>query len=241
MDDERGDDTPPEPQHSPAGPARNPAQYAVNAGPAGTQGALSVAQRLRGNRGRGNPVSAHDPTPADGECSTTGWRFDNSRVLGTMTGSRGRPAAARVGGEEVRMRGAGFHASLVLYLPRDVAGVRLVRLVTDTALQALDVSDACRYEIAVALTEACGNVIAHAQLTDEYQVTITIADHACVIEVTDSGVGFTPPDPPARPDHTAQSGRGLFIIAQLTDQFQLDSHPHRGTTVRFTKHLAYTQ
>jgi serine/threonine-protein kinase RsbW len=138
------------------------------------------------------------------------------------------------------MRAAGFHATLVLCLPREVAGVRLIRQVTDTALAALEVTTACRHEIAVALTEACSNVIAHAQHTDEYEVTVTIAEHRCVIEVTDSGSGFTPPDPPTRPAHTAQSGRGLFMIAQLSDQFELDSDPRRGTSLRFAKHLTYT-
>lgn len=83
--------------------------------------------------------------------------------------------------------------------------------------------------------------MAPAQHTDEYEVTVTTtADHRCVIEVTDSGIAFTPPDPLTRPAHTAQSGRGLFMIAQLSDQFELDSDPRRGTNVRFAKRLTYT-
>lgn len=70
-------------------------------------------------------------------------------------------------------------AALAVYLARLVPalGLRLIRQVMDTALAALEVTAACRHEIAVALTEACSNVVAHAQHTDDYEVTVTIADH----------------------------------------------------------------
>jgi serine/threonine-protein kinase RsbW len=83
-----------------------------------------------------------------------------------------------------------FQVTLAVCLPRDATGIRLVRWVTETALSALTVAGGCREEIAVVLTEACANVVAHARNSDQYEVTVRIADGLCVIEVTDTGAGF---------------------------------------------------
>jgi serine/threonine-protein kinase RsbW len=82
--------------------------------------------------------------------------------------------------------------------------------------------------------------VTHARDTDAYEVTVKIADQVCVIEVTDSGAGFVPPGQPRMPPDGAVSGRGLYLIAQLSDDFELTSDPAKGTTVRFAKRLTYT-
>jgi serine/threonine-protein kinase RsbW len=138
------------------------------------------------------------------------------------------------------MSAAGIQVSLALRLPRDVAGLKLVRAVTDPMLAAFGVTAACRQDIAVALVEACGNAIRHASYTDEYHVTMTVSDGMCAFEVTDSGVGFLVNAPPIATPADAVSGRGLFVIAQLADRFEVDSQPGRGTTIRVTKGLDFT-
>jgi serine/threonine-protein kinase RsbW len=134
----------------------------------------------------------------------------------------------------------GVQASMTLCLPRDVAGLQLVRSITDQALAAYGVTAECRQDIAVALGEACGNAIRHARTSDEYQVTVGIADGTCLFEVTDSGPGFVVEGPPTQPPGNAPSGRGLYLIAQFADRFDVDSRPGRGTRVRFAKRLQYT-
>jgi serine/threonine-protein kinase RsbW len=139
------------------------------------------------------------------------------------------------------MTASGFRVSLTVCLPSDSAGIRLVRQVMDNALVVLGVTAACRGEIAVALTEACDNVVAHARFTEQYEVTVKIAGEVCMIDVTDTGVGFVPPHRSfALPPVEAESGRGLYLIAALTDRFELQSQPGHGTTVRFAKQLSFT-
>ncbi|HZN73714.1 MAG TPA: ATP-binding protein [Micromonosporaceae bacterium] len=65
-----------------------------------------------------------------------------------------------------------FQMTLAVCLPRDTAGIRLVRRVTETALT---VAEQCREQIAVVLTEACTNVVAHARNSDQYDVAVRIA------------------------------------------------------------------
>jgi serine/threonine-protein kinase RsbW len=134
----------------------------------------------------------------------------------------------------------GVRTSVTLRLPRDTAGLQLVRMITDQALAAHGAAAECRQDIAVALAEACGNAIRHARTSDEYTVTVGIADGVCQFEVTDTGPGFVVAGPPTLPAGNAPSGRGLYLIAQFADRFEVDSHPGRGTTVRFAKQLQYT-
>jgi len=130
--------------------------------------------------------------------------------------------------------------SMTLRLPRDVAGLHLVRAVTDPVLAGCGVTPACRHDIAVALTEACGNAVVHAESVDEYQMSIKVADGLCVVEVSDAGIGFEWDGRPSRPSLTAVSGRGLYIISQYTDHLHVDTLPGRRTTVRFIKKLEFT-
>src|ERR1700759_2527233 len=72
---------------------------------------------------------------------------------------------------------------MVLYLPRDAASVPVSRQVLDGCLQTLGVSPDTRTDIALALSEACANVIQHADPADEYEVLATASNGRCVIEV----------------------------------------------------------
>ncbi|HZN73713.1 MAG TPA: ATP-binding protein [Micromonosporaceae bacterium] len=63
-----------------------------------------------------------------------------------------------------------------------------------------------------------------------------------MIEVTDTGAGFAPAaGPPGLPAQAAESGRGLYVIAALSDRFEVISQPGRGATVRFAKRPSYTR
>jgi serine/threonine-protein kinase RsbW len=125
-----------------------------------------------------------------------------------------------------------------LRVPRDVASLALVRGIADQTLRAAGVTADCRYDIASALTEACGNAVRHATTARDYGVTVTVTGKVCTVEVADEGVGFTATGAPVRPSPSAPTGRGLYLIAQLADHVEVDAVPGGGTTVRFVKKLS---
>src|SRR6201996_9834662 len=80
----------------------------------------------------------------------------------------------------------GVEIQLVLYLPRDVASVPVSRQVLDSCLETLGVAPDTRADIALALTEACANVVQHAGLGEEYEVQVSAKTRRCAIEVVNT-------------------------------------------------------
>jgi serine/threonine-protein kinase RsbW len=135
----------------------------------------------------------------------------------------------------------GVEIKMVLYLPRDAASVPVSRQVLDGCLETLGVAPDTRNDIALALSEACANVIRHAGPGDEYEVLARARNGQCVIEVVNTGDGgaggiVLNSDPvPA----TAEYGRGLKIIDAVVDNLQLTGNGREGTTVHFEKKLEW--
>jgi len=136
---------------------------------------------------------------------------------------------------------------MVLFMPRDAASVPVSRQVLDSCLETLGVTPDTRTDIALALGEACANVVQHAGPGFEYEVLATARDGRCVIEVV-STVDGTEPVPAAVAlgtgsadpvPATAEHGRGLKIIDAVTDNLQLTGDGHDGTTVHFEKALSW--
>jgi serine/threonine-protein kinase RsbW len=135
--------------------------------------------------------------------------------------------------------------NLVLHLPRDVTSVPVSRQVLDGCLETLGVTPDTRADIALALSEACANVVQHAGLGDEYQVQVSVGNGQCVIEVVNTGSGadgawadgVTLTSEPVSP--TAEHGRGLKIINAVMDNLQLTGNGCQGTTVHFEKKLEW--
>jgi serine/threonine-protein kinase RsbW len=137
---------------------------------------------------------------------------------------------------------------IVLHLPRDAASVPLCRQVLDSCLQTLGVTPDTRADIALALTEACANVILHAGPGEEYEVQVIARNRRCTVEVVntgslDGGPAMDRPDGFALADDpvpvTAEHGRGLKIIDAVADNLQLTSNERQGTTVHFEKTLEW--
>jgi serine/threonine-protein kinase RsbW len=140
----------------------------------------------------------------------------------------------------------GVEIKMVLYLPRDAASVPVSRQVLDGCLQTLGVTPDTRTDIALALSEACANVIQHAGPGDEYEVLASARRGRCVIEVVNTGTGtdggglpFAAPEEPLSP--TAEHGRGLKIIDAVVDNVRLSSNDRQGTVVHFEKALDWVQ
>lgn len=130
---------------------------------------------------------------------------------------------------------------LVLFLPRDAASVPVTRQILDNCLDTLGVVPDTRTDIALALSEACANVIQHAGPSDEYEVKARAVDGRCIIEVENTSgttLALAPAEQPVPP--MAEHGRGLSIINAVADNLQLTGNDRKGiTTVHFEKALEY--
>ncbi|HXL91476.1 MAG TPA: ATP-binding protein [Streptosporangiaceae bacterium] len=136
-----------------------------------------------------------------------------------------------------------------LHLPRDAASVPVSRQVLDACLQRLGVTPDTRADIALALGEACANVILHAGPGHEYQVLVRTRNGQCAIEVIDSGLGDDGETGKEGTDGfafngdlvaaTAENGRGLKIIDAVVDNLQLTGSKRLGTTLSFEKTLTW--
>jgi len=155
----------------------------------------------------------------------------------------------------VRPEEDGVEINMVLYLPRDTASVPVTRQVLDSCLETLGVTPDTRADIALALSEACANVVQHAGPGDEYEVRARARDGRCAIEVVNTasrddrpepdrsgtgagegdGIALTGDPVPA----TAESGRGLKIMDAVVDNLKLTGSKSEGTIVHFEKTLEW--
>ncbi len=125
-----------------------------------------------------------------------------------------------------------MHVRVELSLPRDASYVPLTRSVATAILSNLGVPDEAAGDIRVVLSEACANVVRHAEGTVDYSVSLAVGPQGCEVEVIDLGPGFDPPGPPA--DIDSEDGRGLFLMQQLMDDFQF-VRENNATRVRLVK------
>ena len=127
---------------------------------------------------------------------------------------------------------------VVLFLPRDAASVPITRQVLDGCLETLGVTADTRTDIALALSEACANVVPHAAATGESEVMARASDDRGVLEVVNTGNGAAAMALPSDPvPLTAEHGRGLKIIDAVTDNLWLTGNGT--TTVHFEKALEW--
>ena len=92
---------------------------------------------------------------------------------------------------------------MVLYLPRDAATVPVSRQVLDGCLATLGVTPDTRGDIALALTEACANVVLLAGPAEEYLVQVSARSGQCAIEVINADGGNGQPGPDGKRGRTA--------------------------------------
>jgi serine/threonine-protein kinase RsbW len=127
-----------------------------------------------------------------------------------------------------------------LDLPRETLSVPVIRRILGDTLRGLGVSDACVADILVAMSEACTNVVQHADSTSRYEVTVGIDGGQCVLKIVDRGQGFGgPTDKNVTPD--SESGRGIKIMKALVDDVSFDSRPESGTVVYLQKRLSWEE
>jgi len=130
--------------------------------------------------------------------------------------------------------------SLALTLPRDEQTVPVARHIVRNAMEQVGVEETCIYDVELALSEACTNVLLHSGPGDQFVVRLDLEDRRGLIRVIDVGHGFDSSRPPAEaPTPEAEQGRGLGLMQALVDRVDLTSRPEAGTIVTLEKVLTY--
>ncbi len=86
----------------------------------------------------------------------------------------------------------------------------------------------------LALSEACANVVRHAYREiepQELEIIIRLCPGRWIeLEISDWGHGFPHwPVEPKNPEPEAEGGRGLYIMSELSDMFEVRQHEGKNT------------
>ena len=137
----------------------------------------------------------------------------------------------------------------------ETISVPVMRRVLGDTLLGLGADDESVYDILLAATEACTNVLTHGGPgVRGYAVVTSVGAVGCEVEVADEGAGLLPragadaqPAPAQSPagelpvDQLPESGRGLAVMRACVDNVTLDSRPGRGTVVTMRKRISWPE
>jgi serine/threonine-protein kinase RsbW len=129
--------------------------------------------------------------------------------------------------------------SLALCLPREEATAGLARRAVASSLTQLGVTNECAHDIELAISEACTNVIRHAEPGKDYEVRLEVDGDLAIIRVMDTGVRFAPAEQQPSSDVLAESGRGIAIMRFLVDRLHFEVKAEAGTILHLEKKLTF--
>jgi serine/threonine-protein kinase RsbW len=130
--------------------------------------------------------------------------------------------------------------SLALTLPRDEQTVPVARHIVRNAMDQVGVDETCVYDVELALSEACTNVLLHSGPGDQYVVRLDLQDRLGMIRVIDVGHGFDSARLQAEdPLPQDERGRGLGLMQAMVDRVDLTLRSEAGTIVTLEKVLTY--
>jgi serine/threonine-protein kinase RsbW len=129
-----------------------------------------------------------------------------------------------------------------LTLPTDARLISQTRRMFSGYLAEMGVADDDVSDVALALAEACTNVMRHAFTApnQNFHLSAELRPEEVVLVVEDDGIGLPPEAEVDRgmPEPTATSGRGLQLIRELMTTVEVDTAPARpGTRVQMRKSL----
>jgi serine/threonine-protein kinase RsbW len=130
----------------------------------------------------------------------------------------------------------------------ETLSVPVMRRVLGDTLRGLGVDEESVYDLLLAATEACTNVLTHGgRPVRGYAVVTSLGAVGCQVEVADEGIGVpsagvpsveVPSELPVA--QLPESGRGLAVMRACVDNVTLDSRPGRGTVVTMRKHIRWS-
>ena len=137
-----------------------------------------------------------------------------------------------------------LEVNVSLTLPRDEMTVLVARHLCDFALQEIGVTAQCRADVALALTEACTNVVEHSTANCPYAVNIKLDEEQCSIQVVGGDSDLDLADLEQRDGRYglhAERGRGVELMHRLVDRVAFTSAPEDGVTVQMQKQLEFDE
>lgn len=129
----------------------------------------------------------------------------------------------------------------------ETLSVPVMRRVLGDTLRGLGVDEESVYDLLLAATEACTNVLQHSgREVRGYAVVTSLGAVGCQVEVADEGIGAARHETDRREPETPiaqlpESGRGLAVMRACVDNVTLDSSPGRGTVVTLRKHIRWSR
>jgi serine/threonine-protein kinase RsbW len=130
--------------------------------------------------------------------------------------------------------------TLSLTLPADEESIPVARHIVRQALAEAGVENDCTFDVELALSEACTNVLFHAGPGEAYEIRLQIDERSCELRVVDVGGGFEADSTPVQRGGE-EGGRGLGLMIALVDRVQFASRPKAGTVVSLQKALVYRE
>jgi len=128
---------------------------------------------------------------------------------------------------------------VTLAIPARTEYLILARLALAGIAREVEIDQATLADLKLAVTEACGNAVQHAQPGDEGMVTVRfmVSDDAIEIRVEDDGPGMDAAPAAVLPEgELSESGMGLAIIHALVDRVEIGTgQSGRGTVVRMRR------
>lgn len=111
-------------------------------------------------------------------------------------------------------------------LPSDRKSINLIESYILKIKENFQISDDKYYNILIVVTEAVNNAIVHGNKCDaekKVKLSIHCNEQQAVFEIEDEGTGFDPDSiaDPRQPENLLkESGRGIFLIKELSDSFE---------------------
>ncbi len=140
------------------------------------------------------------------------------------------------------MNANGYTRAIRLTIPAKPEYITLGRLALTglVRLRPQPLSQEVLGDLKLALTEACTNSVRHAYADGQGSVEILYELHSdrLVVEVTDDGAGFEPPDRPGDVldgQELNEGGLGIAIIEALADELEIREREQGGSSLRFVK------
>ena len=133
--------------------------------------------------------------------------------------------------------------TVTLVMPARSEYLILARLALAGIARCVPMSEEVLSDLKLAVTEACGNAVAHAyrETPGTVEVRYVLADGSLAIEVRDDGDRETPELPSGMPgvedDLPPESGMGLAIVQAIVDDLEIEAADGAGTVVRMRKRL----
>jgi serine/threonine-protein kinase RsbW len=128
--------------------------------------------------------------------------------------------------------------TMTVSLPQQPSSLGEARHLLAVLLSLTTADDRARDDLAVLVTEACANVVQHGDAGTSIDLHIAIASGTCVLEVGNRG---RVPDggrlPTRSPDPAQMNGRGLPLIAAISDSAQFVASTPGYVLLRMTLRL----